>query len=288
MAAEKQLKEQLGEISVYVNLITRLFEVTATMIDGQEAMVETHYGPGSMYIVLLRLQREVDSQSSLLLNGFMEARHIDKKIKDIRKEQDTVFKNIQTLTEPLVEPRELDKILGELASICEKAHLFDRFLRIRAKDKLELLKVQYAANSNNISPPETDEISGLSKMSKLNEIIQGFISNFVTLGDYFVSKSIQKAIRIDSLEESALTSSCVDDTFYILKACLQQGCATRDAECLAALINSLSRTIEIDYLNVLQKKLSTAFADKEGKDSNRVLFMVFPWIIRRPPLTILI
>lgn len=64
----------------YVDLMTRLFEVVATMIDQQEDMVESHYGPGSMHIVILRLQREVDVQSSILLNGFKEYRQVERKV----------------------------------------------------------------------------------------------------------------------------------------------------------------------------------------------------------------
>jgi conserved oligomeric Golgi complex subunit 4 len=60
--------------------MTRLFEVVAGMIDQQEDMVESYYGPGSMHIVILRLQREVDIQSSMLLNEFKETRQIERKV----------------------------------------------------------------------------------------------------------------------------------------------------------------------------------------------------------------
>jgi hypothetical protein len=61
-------------------MMTRLFEVVASMIDQQEDMVESHYGPGSMHVVIVRLQREVDIQSSILLNEFKETRQIERKV----------------------------------------------------------------------------------------------------------------------------------------------------------------------------------------------------------------
>ncbi|KAI8926530.1 COG4 transport protein-domain-containing protein [Entophlyctis helioformis] len=74
--------------NMYVDLITRLFEVIASMIDRQEAMVESHYGPGRMLSVIQRLQREADIQSSILIGGLMEARQLKRKVKDIQAYED--------------------------------------------------------------------------------------------------------------------------------------------------------------------------------------------------------
>lgn len=95
----------------------------------------------------------------------------------------------------------------------------------------------------------------------------GLTVNFVMMGDYFVQKSIEKALKIDKIEQDSLTSTCVDDVFYILKACIQKGSATGDPDCLSALINSAGRTLELEFMNVLQKRLSTAYLSSNSADS---------------------
>jgi exonuclease I len=50
---------------------------------------------------------------------------------------------------------------------------------VRAKDKINILKAEYAKNPNGIPPPSDDD--GLLKMSKLNEIVQGLTVNFVVM-----------------------------------------------------------------------------------------------------------
>ncbi len=45
---------------------------------------------------------------------------------------DAKYLKNSTVTELLIEPRELDQLLIDIASICQKIHLFDRFLKVRA------------------------------------------------------------------------------------------------------------------------------------------------------------
>mgnify|MGYP003729655051 CR=1 FL=1 len=40
---------------------------------------------------------------------------------------------------------------------------------------------------------------------------------YVLMEKYYMRESMQKAIQMDALNENALTSSMIDDTFYVLK-----------------------------------------------------------------------
>jgi hypothetical protein len=56
-----------------------------------------------------------------------------------------------------------------------------------------------------------------------------------------------------------LTTSVVDDVFYIVKLCIQRGLSTRDPDCFCALINSIGNCLELDYMVKLQHSLSESF-----------------------------
>jgi hypothetical protein len=124
----------------------------------------------------------------------------------INKEKEFLFKkhNASTpstgmppgeLSISTIDPREIDQILREIASICQKSHLFDRFLRVRASDKVEILASEFNKNPNGIPPPKENKT--LTKTSKLNELIQGIFifikgmtANFVLMVFYCFKKRV--------------------------------------------------------------------------------------------------
>ncbi len=102
--------------TMYVDCLILLFETVARMIDRQQAMVEYYYGPGSMASVLVRLSRESDVQSCLLINSLAEARQLERKVKEIKKWQDVHRRSKGASAPPPIdiELREIDTILGGL------------------------------------------------------------------------------------------------------------------------------------------------------------------------------
>jgi len=60
--------------------LTRLFEDIAAIVDMQEIVVETHYGPDAMIKIIAKLQKEGDIQSSIIIESFIENRQIQRKV----------------------------------------------------------------------------------------------------------------------------------------------------------------------------------------------------------------
>jgi hypothetical protein len=68
----------------YANVITKLFEHIAQIVDGHEPLVERHYGPGMMAKVVDRLQIEADVQGGIVLDTWHDERTIDRKLTEIK------------------------------------------------------------------------------------------------------------------------------------------------------------------------------------------------------------
>lgn len=64
----------------YADLLTKLFESVATVVDKQALLVESTYGSGRMLRVIQRLQIETDTQANIILDSFMEKRGIRRKV----------------------------------------------------------------------------------------------------------------------------------------------------------------------------------------------------------------
>lgn len=101
----------------------------------------------------------------------------------------------------------------------------------------------------------------------LLELKSAFLDHYAGQGwhagqvaSFFMEKSIGKAIALDTLDEDPLTSSIVDDVFFVLKTTLMRGVDTGDAECLCGLVNSVARILEEEFMTMLLSRLSTAFS----------------------------
>ncbi|TPX30987.1 hypothetical protein SmJEL517_g05574 [Synchytrium microbalum] len=254
--------------NVYSEMLKVLFETIAMLVDKQESHVETLYGPGRMLRVLQRLQREADVQSVIILDSFAENRQVSRKLGEVKQAYDAVA-NWKSSTAPrkeiALETRELDIILSELASISQRAQLFNQFLHARAKE--------YSESGQDSTKQTTPANDGLAHVSKLDQRVQELMGGYVLFEEFFIVKSIEKALKIDQYDSNNLITSCVDDVFYVLKNCTIRCLSSLDVDILCALINSLGRIVEVHYMSVFQKKLSSAFSNTETKDS-KISFMV--------------
>lgn len=68
----------------YANILTKLFEHIAQVVEGHGALVERHYGAGSMVKVIERLQLEADIQGGIILDTWTDERTIDRRINDVK------------------------------------------------------------------------------------------------------------------------------------------------------------------------------------------------------------
>lgn len=226
----------------YVELLSKLYEMVAAMIEGQHELVETHYGPGSMSTIIDRLKYQVETQAAVLIGMFNESKQIDRKLAQGKAMQDLAFSKGQQTPQLSLEPRELDQIVLEMAAISQKASMFELFLKPR---------LDTAAKS--------ECFEELQAKTKFQEIIQMLTVNFVALADAYVLCGIRKSIELDIVDPDTLISTCVDDTFFILKNTIYKGCATSDVNTICALVNSVSRTLDVEFLAYQQKNVISSF-----------------------------
>ena len=82
-----------------------------------------------------------------------------------------------------------------------------------------IAKVREAeAGGAQLSPGEVDAF----KTGAFSRAVQELLGYYMTLEEYFMSENVSKAVRIDEFVEDALTTSMVDDVFYILQHCARR------------------------------------------------------------------
>ncbi|CAE6388417.1 unnamed protein product [Rhizoctonia solani] len=128
----------------YTAALTALYESVAGLIDQHQPVVEKYYGSGNMHTVVARLLRECDRVVNGLYDGWEEERDISRKLADARTATfQALVPSARTKPgqTPIVEdsgpdPREIDRVLGELATMTGRWALFRRFLVDRLEDDM--------------------------------------------------------------------------------------------------------------------------------------------------------
>ncbi|KAG0195890.1 Golgi transport complex subunit 4 [Mortierella sp. GBA30] len=277
----------------YADTLVRLFESIAVIIDQHQPVVEKHYGPGKMLRVIQRLQEESDIRSRKILDAFEEEREISRKVTEIKSFREPRRTNLQptapvrsltpqpgmsssqqsTAVPEVIDPRELDINLNEMVLISQRSQLYNRFLESRAKSEIEHLeKSDHVVDGIVDQRTNLFNESGLLRVSGLSRKVEEVIDYYLTIEEFFLRRSVEKAMSIDEYDSNSHTSSCVDDVFYILKKTISRAVYTSNVDCLAAMINFIKNTLEMDYISVFQRSMATAFSSGDTEEA-RLLYM---------------
>ena len=143
----------------YANTLTKLFEHIAQIIEQHGALVERHYGIGSMIKVIERLQLEADIQGGIVLDTWSDERSIDRKLTDIKSyafsflvqsflsaqpprsripragspAKGALTADAHALEDGSIDIREVDGILCELAVMLGRWALYSSFVAAKCK-----------------------------------------------------------------------------------------------------------------------------------------------------------
>ena len=164
-----------------MNLLTQLFEQLANVIDRQEALVETHYAPGSMLTLIERLQRECDQLVARILASFAVATDLPRKLQTLASAPGagSVAATASSLAAPLAAAflsasgigssadgtaaanspitasflREADAVITDLAALSHKTVVYERFLRDRLLVRLRRCEGARCDRDLTVAPP---------------------------------------------------------------------------------------------------------------------------------------
>lgn len=95
--------------------------------------------------------------------------------------------------------------------------------------------------------------------SEMNRQMQELLSIYLLLERYFMEESVLKAIALDNHENGQLTSSMVDDVFFIIRKCIRRSTNTQSLDGVCAVINNAAACFENDFLSALKAPLKAGY-----------------------------
>ncbi|KAJ7632374.1 COG4 transport protein-domain-containing protein [Roridomyces roridus] len=237
----------------YITALTALFESIAMIVDQHQPVVEKYYGPGKMQSVVERLLEECDRVVKGLVEGWEEERSIKRKLTDIAENPpvSSASRRQAGPDEDVVDPREIDKVLSEVAGMAGRWNLFKKFLSENLRD-----------NSGEVSP-ETDspEVAALEATASQRLFEDVLSSRYIPLELWYTRTTIDKAHRLSSPDTSQtpVTTTTPDDVFYILKIVLSRLLSTGSLKTLEKTLEQLREVMDRDYVAVIKRKLDDVY-----------------------------
>ncbi|XP_008061502.1 conserved oligomeric Golgi complex subunit 4 isoform X2 [Carlito syrichta] len=245
---------------IFADTLTLLFEGIARIVETHQPIVETYYGPGRLYTLIKYLQVECDRQVEKVVDKFIKQRDYHQQFRHV---QNNLMRNSAT---EKIEPRELDPILTEVTLMNARSELYLRFLRKRISSDFE---VGDSMASEEVKQEHQKWLDKLLNNCLLSCTMQELIGLYITMEEYFMRETVNKAVALDTYEKGQLTSSMVDDVFYIVKKCIGRALSSSSIDCLCAMINLATTELESDFRDVLCNKLRMGFPATTLQDIQR-------------------
>ncbi|KAK2509668.1 hypothetical protein MC885_000662 [Smutsia gigantea] len=241
----------------------------ARIVETHQPIVETYYGPGRLYTLIKYLQVECDRQVEKVVDKFIKQRDYHQQFRQV---QNSLMRNS---TMEKIEPRELDPILTEVTLMNARSELYLRFLRKRVSSDFEVgdsmasEEVKQVMRGKGITYMTQKCLDKLLNNCLLSCTMQELIGLYITMEEYFMRETVNKAVALDTYEKGQLTSSMVDDVFYIVKKCIGRALSSSSIDCLCAMINLATTELESDFRDVLCNKLRMGFPATTLQDIQR-------------------
>uniref|UniRef100_A0A8C1GU89 Conserved oligomeric Golgi complex subunit 4 n=1 Tax=Cyprinus carpio TaxID=7962 RepID=A0A8C1GU89_CYPCA len=259
LAVGSDLGERRAPV-IFADTLTLLLEGIARIVETHQPIVETYYGPGRLHTLLAHLQKECDKQAQKIVDKFIQQRDYNNKFQVI---QSSMMRGMAT---EKIEPRYLDPVLCEVTLMNSRAELYFRFLRRRIVADFE---VADAMADETVIQEHQQSLEQLLKNCQLSRTMQELIGYYIPMEEYYMRESVNKAVVMDTAEVGQLSSSMVDDVFYIVKKCISRALTSSSSDCMCAMINHATSVLETDFREVLVCKLRAGYPVSALQDLQR-------------------
>lgn len=223
---------------VFADGLTFIFEEVAKTIEVQQPLIETHYGPEYIFKFLSHLQVHCDTFSNSILQAFLKTRKIRELLKTMWEDSDVGIEKPDS--------KDIDLLVEEIILILARYDLYSKFVckRINADLESKMSSAKLILNNSNLCCS-----------------VQELMGKYLEFERYYMEESIKKAMIMDTIEgdDDALTSSMVDDVFFIIRKCVMRSLRSGSLDVLCAVINNAVNALETDMCTFFGQVLSAGY-----------------------------
>ncbi|CAD5213158.1 unnamed protein product [Bursaphelenchus okinawaensis] len=283
---------------LYADTLTLLLEHIARLIETYQPIIDNFYGPDKLLDLIEIIEVEADKQSIRIISAFLMKRQLDEKIRVVDGYMRTAGKCADK-----IEPRDLDVLLAEITIMHTRTELYWRFLKRRLgeahrplsesgedgpplspkavadsvfMDELSEEELKAAAEKQKLLKKERNKkLDALLNRSELSMKMQEILGKYVLLEQYYMTESVKKGIEMEDVEEGALTTSLLDDVFFIVRKSIRRSITSSSVDCVCAMLNNGCTLLETDFFVHINKIIKHGKSVAEaGPESQRTAFLL--------------
>ncbi|PQQ01831.1 conserved oligomeric Golgi complex subunit 4 [Prunus yedoensis var. nudiflora] len=228
----------------FVGCLTNLFKDIVLAVEDNDEILRGLCGEDGIVYAICELQEECDTRGSLILKKYMEYRRLPK----LSSEINTQNKNLLHVGGVGVgsegpDPREVELFLEEILSLMQLGEDYTEFMVSKIK------------GLTNVDPDLGPRATKAFRSGSFSKVVQEITGFYVILEGFFMVENVRKAIRIDEHVPDSLTTSMVDDVFYVLQSCLRRAISTLNISSVIAVLSGVSSLLSNEYHEALQQKM---------------------------------
>lgn len=224
----------------FVGCLTNLFKDIVLAIEENDEILRSLCGEDGIVYAICELQDECDSRGSLVLKKYMEYRKLSKLTSEINAYKNDVV-NGEDVEGP--DPREIELFLEEILSLTQLGEDYTEYMVSKIK------------GLSQVDPELTPRATKAFRSGNFSKVVQDITSYYVILEGFFMVENVRKAIKIDEHVMDSLTTSMVDDVFYVLQSCCRRSISTSNIHSVIAALSSAVSLLGGEYNDALQQKM---------------------------------
>ncbi|XP_051128990.1 conserved oligomeric Golgi complex subunit 4 [Andrographis paniculata] len=223
----------------FVACLTNLFKDIVLATEQNNEILRNLCGEDAIVYAICELQEECDSRGSNILRKYMEYRKLAK----LTSEINSYKSNLLSVGAEGPDPREVELYLEEILSLTQLGEDYTEYM---------VSKIRSLTSVDPELGPRATKAFRSGNFSKVSQDITGY---YVILEGYFMVENVRKAIQIDEHVLDSLTTSMVDDVFYVLQSCCRRAISTSNINSVIAVLSNAVSLLGGEYSEALQQKM---------------------------------
>ncbi|WKX95988.1 hypothetical protein Q1695_012444 [Nippostrongylus brasiliensis] len=247
---------------LYADTLFLFFEGIAALLETNQPLIESAYGPDKLLDFINMLQVDIDQVVGKVIDAFMKKRQLEKRLKVVQR----ILREERTSDKAeRLDVLELDTLLSEICLMNTHTEMYWRFVRRRLKgasaeaeqgdfvmvngddfggeeEKKKRLEEEKARRK----AEREKKLDQLLNHSLVGSKMQEMLGHYLLLEQYYMQESVRKAIDMDAREEGLL-SSVVDDVLFLVRKCVRRATSSGSVDCVCAALNYGVALLETTY-----------------------------------------
>ncbi|RCV06290.1 hypothetical protein SEVIR_1G151800v4 [Setaria viridis] len=232
----------------FVGGLTRLFKDIVLAVEENDAVLRELRGEDGVAYAIIELQEECDSRGTQILRRYADYRKLARLASDINSYTKNLLSVVGSMASAAggnegPDPREIELYLEEILALTQLGEDYTEFM------------VNKIRGLRDVKPELGPQAMKAFRNGSFNKMEQDLTGFYVIFEEFFMVENVRKAVRIDEPVPDGLTTSMVDDVFFVLQSCCRRAASTASINSVLAVLGGATSLLSNEYQEALQWRM---------------------------------